>query len=406
MIINASRIEQITSLARKHGFACEEKYELGNVRDPVILSDHELSDPTGEIANTLVSTGVQVLYVAYEPPVHLSPSVMILSGEKVTWMEIENWIQQAQGSTQKTRAVTLEVKRTIAFYGIIPGVGAGSVARGLAFYSAMRGVKTLYIDLDYRFPKSPYIIGYKHAQNTLENLLQTLLNKETPVMESYFLHKSNQVNLTKQQAAHIEALPDELYVLSPSPDLGMEYFPGVGTDMEEATHLIKTILEGAKPYFQNIIVSMGSDPDDMVNLAALRACDQRIFVIDTSPCALRLYQQRMPLLHNSGVQMENTEILVNKVPDEVTLPSLEEFLRHSLPLSIDYDPNMVKELNNLNSLGGSSFRKGIEKVAVPLLGLKPAEKGKDSILTRWFSKNERQGKSAVVGTYAVPGGVQ
>ena len=377
MIINASNYEQITLLARAYGIVCEERYDLGDAQSPVILSD--TTDPTGEVANTLASQGVPVLYLAYDPPVNLSPSISILKGGEVRWEQIYAWIQSSnQTQEQKQHIAHLNVKRTVGFFGIQPGVGAGSIARALSFYSAMNGKKTLYIDMDIRFPKAPYLIGYKDSRYTLEGLLEALQSKERPNMEPYFLHKSKMGQVSKQLAEHFKKLPDLLYVLSPSADLGFEYFPTLGTDLNEITDYMKKIVEGAKPFFENIIFSMGSDPDEPLHLAILRACDQRVFVMDTSPSAVRLFPQRIKLLENTGVPMDGAQVILNKLPEKMDIDVFEEFLQRSVTYTVPYDPQMITEIHKLNLLGGKSFESAIGEIAEGLLGLEKEAKRREA----------------------------
>ncbi|MDT3417167.1 hypothetical protein QO009_003062 [Brevibacillus aydinogluensis] len=378
MIINASKIEKITTLASQYGIICEERLDLGGVTHPVILSDS--TDPLGEVANTLASSGVPVLYLAYEPPINLSSYVRVMSGESISWDAIYAWITQAEESMkQQVQIANLNVKRTIGVFGIQPGIGASSIARGLSLFSAQHGKKTLYIDLNYRFPKAPYLIGYKG--NTLEELLESLLNKTKPNMEPFFLHKSKMQNLTKHQQEHFKTLPDDFYVLSPSGELGLEYFPNVGVDLDEVTDLMKKVIDGAKPYFETIIISMSSDPDEILNLAALRVCDQRLFVSDTSPSSVSLFPQRIKLLTDSGVPMEGAQTVLNKVPAKMnSIQPIEELLAQTVTYSVGYDATMVEEINNLNLLGGTVFKKGIESMSEQLLGIRKAGKESSGLL--------------------------
>lgn len=371
MIINASKIAEITQIATSEGIKCEERFDLGGVTYPVILSD--LTDPRAEVANTLSAQAVPVLYVAYQAPVNLSSMVTVLSGEEVSWGDIKRWILTSlEKVNQQVQIANLDVKRTVGVFGIQPGVGAGSIARGLSLYSSQKGKKTLYIDLNYRYPKAPYLIGYRG--NTLEELLETLLSKAIPVMENFFLHKSKMQHVTKQQQEHFKTLPEDFYVISPSGELGLEYFPSVGDDLDEVTNLLKKIIEGAKPYFENIIMSMGSDPDDILNLAALRACDQSLYVIDANPSSVYLFNQRFKLLQDSGVPTDGAQVVLNKMLPNVEKDSIEKIIGQPIPDTVDYDPEFVKEMNNLNLLGGSTFRKGITELAQDVLGIEGEQK--------------------------------
>lgn len=386
MIINASNIHEITQFAKNDGIVCEERLDLGGITQPVILSD--LTDPRAEVANTLSSQGVPVLYVAYQAPVNLSSMVTVLSGEEVSWSAIKQWITVSlEKVNQQVQIANLSVKRTIGVFGIQPGVGAGSIARGLSLYSARKGKKTLYIDLNYRYPKAPFLIGYKG--NSLEELLETLISKSKPVMESYFLHKSKMQQLTRQQLEHFKTLPDDFYVISPSGELGLEYFPSVGDDLDEATTLLKKIVEGAKPYFETIVLSMGSDPDDIVNLAALRACDQSLFVIDTNPSSVYLFPQRFKLLQDSGVPVEGAQVVLTKTLPNVEKESIEKLIGQPISVTVPYDPDFMKELNHLNLMGGSAFQKGIAELASEVLGIEAEQKKSGGFLKSWgFGKTK------------------
>ncbi|WP_126430015.1 AAA family ATPase [Brevibacillus marinus] len=390
VVINASKIEKITEYAINDRIPCEERLDLGGVSQPVILSD--ATDPYGEVANTLSSNGVPVLYIAYQAPLNLSSMVTVLSGEEVSWEDIKRWIQKAnERVNQQVQIASLNIKRTIGVFGIQPGIGAGSIARGLALYSAQQGIKTLYIDLNYRFPKAPYLIGYKG--NYLEELLDTLLMHEKPNMENYFLHKSK-MTLTKQQQDFFKRLPDDFYVLSPSGELGLEYFPNIGTDLDQVTDLVKKIIDGAKPYFENILISMSSDPDEILNLATLRVCDQRLFVTDTNPSSVYLFDQRMKLLIDSGVPMDGTQVVVTKAPAKLDVEPIEKIIGQPIHYTVEYDPHFVKEINELNLMGGDVFKAGITKIAETLLGIK-AEK-KQSGIRSWFSSSSKTTKAGVL----------
>lgn len=388
MIINASQIHQITAFAQKEGVDCEERFDLGGVTQPVILSD--ATDPFGEVANTLSSNGVPVLYIAYQAPVNLSSLVTVLSGEEVSWSQIKQWILQAKESLyRQVQIANLNIKRTIGVFGIQPGIGAGSIARGLSLFSAQKGKKTLYIDLNYRFPKAPFLIGYKGK--SLEELLETLLGKEKPQMESFFLHKSKMTQLTKQQQEHFKTLPDDMFVLSPSGELGLEYFPDVGTDLDRVTELVKSIIDGAKPYFENILISMSSDPDEILNLATLRVCDQRLFVTDTNPSSVYLFPRRVKLLTDSGVPMNGTQVALSKVPVPLDVEPIEKMIGATIDHTVRYDPSFIKATNDLNLLGGEVFKSEIEKVAEKLLDIKVEKK---TGILNWFASSSNATKAS------------
>ncbi|MBA4533803.1 hypothetical protein [Brevibacillus halotolerans] len=388
MIINSSKFNQITILAKTYGYSCVEKYDLGNVTSPVILS--EQTDLSGEVANTLASNGIPVLYLAYEPPTNISPSVSILKGEEVGWEQIRTWIDSALLIKNEERQIAnLKVKRTIGFYGIQPGVGSGSIARGLALKSALSGKKTLYIDFDIRFPKAPYLIGFRDARYTLEGLIEAILIDDKVAMEPYFLHKSKMENVTKKQQEHFKKFPENFFVLSPSSDIGLEYFPDLGTNLDSITELIKKIVDGAKPFFENIIFSMGSDPDEPLNIAILRACDQRILVTDTSPSGVSLFKSRRELLHNAGVPEDGTQVILSKVPQKMDVKQLEEILGQDVNLIVHYDPNMISAIQELNLLGGELFHNSITNIGNLFLDLKNGEKSSDKRgIFKWLSKEK------------------
>ncbi|AYB41743.1 hypothetical protein D5F52_26685 (plasmid) [Brevibacillus laterosporus] len=388
MIINASKFNQITILCKKYGYSCEEKYDLGNVTSPVILSDQ--TDVSGEVANTLASNGIPVLYLAYQPPTNISPSVSILKGEEVVWEQIQTWIDSALLIKNEERQIAnLKVKRTIGFYGIQPGVGSGSIARGLALKSALSGKKTLYIDFDIRFPKAPFLIGFRDVRYTLEGLIESILTGDKVAMEPYFLHKSKMENVTKKQQEHFKKFPENFFVLSPSSDIGIEYFPDLGTNLDSITELIKNIVDGAKPFFENIIFSMGSDPDEPLNIAILRACDQRILVTDTSPSGVSLFKSRRELLHNAGVPEDGTQVILSKVPQKMDVKQVEEILGQDVNLIVHYDPNMISAIQELNLLGGELFHNSITNIGNLFLDLKNGEKSSDKRgIFKWLSKEK------------------
>ncbi|CAI8943212.1 AAA_31 domain-containing protein [Brevibacillus sp. IT-7CA2] len=391
MFINASQIEAITAYANKDGIACEERVDLGGIKQPVILSD--TTDPLGEVANTLSSNGVPVLYIAYQAPLNLSSSVSVLSGEQVSWDDIKRWIIESKESVEKQiQIANLNVKRTIGLFGIQPGVGAGTIARGMSLYSAQQGKKTLYIDLNYRFPKAPYLIGYKG--NSLEELIDTLVMKEKPNMENFFLHKSKMKQMSKQQQEHFKNLPDDFYVLSPSGELGLEYFPNVGNDLDQVTDLVKKIIDGAKPYFENILISMSSDPDEILNLATLRVCDQRLLVTDANPSSVYLFNQRVKLLLDSGVPLDGTQTVLTKAPLNLDVEPIEKIIDSTIHHKIQYDPSLLKSINNLDLLGEDGFKGDIEKMAEKLLGIKFEKK--QTGIRSWFTSSSKSTKVSTI----------
>lgn len=358
-IINASRIEEVTELSLKNGIQCVEMYELGDVSEPVILSDY--TDSSGAIANTLAVNDVPVLYLSFEAPVNLSSKVHVLQGEFVKWVEIENWIKSAYDrlATKEKRA-TLSVKKTIGMIGIQGGVGCHTLARSLALESAKKR-KTLYIDLNYRYPKAPYTIGLKDPKYSLNAYLENLLNDEKTDIFSYCHHKEKVEQATAKQKQHFKGLPNELYVLAPDINR-LEYFPELDMSLDDATELIKRMMDNAKTYFDSIIASMSSDVDDVLNLAFLRATDNRYLITDLNPSSVLSVNNRLELLKSLGIYIEDIKLILNKLPEEIGYEEIEKILGKEIEQKVSYDNEMIVRLNSLDLKGSEAFMKDIQNL--------------------------------------------
>lgn len=359
-IINASRITEVTELALKNGFQCVEMYELGDVSEPVILSDY--TDASGAIANTLAINNVPVLYLSFLAPVNLSNRVHVLQGEFVKWSQIEEWIHTATAQlVTKEKSATLAVKKTIGMIGIQGGVGCHTIARSLAFESAKHR-KTLYIDLNYRYPKAPYIVGLKDSKYSLNAYLENLLNDEKTDIFNYCHHKDKAVNVTGKQKQHFKRLPDKLYVLAPDVDRGTEYFPEINMDLDNTTELVKKMMDNVKMYFESIVVSMSSDIDDVLNLAFLRATDNRFLITDMNPSSVLSLNHRLELLKTLGIYVEDIKLLLNKLPETIGSEEIEKTIGRQMEHVIHYDKEMILRLNSLDLRGSETFMEDVQNL--------------------------------------------
>lgn len=356
-IINASRIGEITDLANKHGYHCVELYALGDVSEPVILSDY--TDASGAIANTLAVNGVPILYLAFEAPTNLSSKVHVLQGEFVKWKDIEAWIKSAfEQLADKEKTATLSVKKTIGMIGIQGGVGCHTIARSLAFESAKHR-KTLYIDLNYRYPKAPFTIGLKDSRYSLNAYLENLLNDEKTDIFDYCHHKTKAENVTPKQKLHFKKLPDKLYVLAPDIDK-MEYFPEINMGLDETTELVKKMMDNAKVHFDSVIISMSSDVDDVLNLAFLRATDNRFLVTDLNPSSVLSLNYRLELLKSLGILIDDIQVILNKLPEGMGYEVIESTIGKGIEHKVSYDKDMIMRLNALNLGGSEAFMDDIQ----------------------------------------------
>lgn len=379
-IINASKIEEITKLARKNGYQCEEMIHFDRiVEDPVIISNH--SDPRGEVANTLAVNNTPVLYLAFKAPLNLSSKIHVLQGEFITWSQIDNWLANVREQLLQQRDyATLKIKKTISVQGIRPGVGASFVARTLAIESAKKR-RTLLIDANYRYPSVPYILGYYDSRLTLDACLVKLLDNEEVNVMDYCLNSQRIENATAKQKKFFKQLPINLYTLTPDTEKGIEFFPELPSDINEATGCIKTLLDSAKAHFDCIIACISSDIDELFNLALLGATDNHYMVTDTNPSSVAIFKSRMETIGNCGILTDNYKVIMNKLFENASTESFEKVLGRKIDLSIPYDREMLVKLSRLDLANSEGVQKAIESLEnVTFGGDKPEVK-----------ENERKG---------------
>lgn len=359
-VINASKIEEITTLVRKNGYQCEEKIHFDRiVEEPVIISDH--SDPRGEVANTLAVNNTPVLYLAFKAPVNLSSKVHVLQGETVTWGQIKGWLINArEQQLQQKDFATLKIKKTISVQGIRPGVGASFAARALAIESAKKR-KTLLIDANYRYPSVPYTLGYYDSGATLDAALIRLLDNEDINVMNFCLNSQKIENVTAKQKKFFKQLPLNLYTLTPDIEKGIELFPELPNSIDQATGYIKTLLDGAKVHFDCIIACISSDIDELINLALLRSTDNHYMITDTNPSSIGVFKDRMETIGNCGIAVENSKVILNKL-DNTSIESFEKILNRRVDLSIPYDKDMLVKLNRLDLANSEGIQKAIENL--------------------------------------------
>ncbi|HHW36830.1 MAG TPA: hypothetical protein GXX18_06255 [Bacillales bacterium] len=370
-VINASGIQEVSLLLQKQGIEVEEKYDLADL-DPkvsVILSDE--TDPTAEVSNTLAFKQNPVLYLSINPPENLSVNITILKGEKIHGGQILQWMQEI-ANKQKKRA-TIQAKKSIAFFGVQPGVGASTLARATAITSAAYR-KTLYVELNYYFPQSPFLFLLSDSNKNLAALFEHVLHAEDKAqihLDSFLLNK-NKLQGNRTAYKLVEHLPDELSIICPHPD-SLLAFPDLGFDIDGIQEKIKLLIERAKTQFDSIIFSMASTPDDPLVLAALRAADERVFVLDTNPSSVMMFQHRMELLYKTGVPETHNLIVLQK-----SAVHFKKEIEKTLNLPIDdeilFDSKMLDSIRRLDLLGSDLFKNSVAKFERKLLGTPEAEK--------------------------------
>ncbi|MED4353572.1 hypothetical protein P9265_14745 [Schinkia azotoformans] len=370
-VINASGIQEVSLLLQKQGVEVEEKYDLANLppEEIVILSDE--TDPTAEVSNTLAFKQNPVLYLAFHPPANLSTNVSVLKGEKIHGGQILYWIQDVAGKHK--RRATIQAKKSIAYFGVQPGVGAGTLARATAILSSAHR-KTLYIELNYYFPQSPFLFLLSDSNKNLASLFEHVLQAEDKNqihLEPFLLNKTT-LQGNRSTYKFMDHLPDDLSVISPHPD-SLLAFPDLGSDIVRIQEKVQLLIETAKTQFDSIIFSMGSTPDDPLALATLRAVDQRVFVLDTNPSSVMMFQHRLDLLYKTGVPEINNLIVLQKSGIHFK-KEIEKTLNFSIDMEILFETKMLDSLRKLDLLGSDQFKNSVSKLEKQLLGTPEAEK--------------------------------
>jgi len=383
MIINASSIDDITRFARANGHEMEENYDLAQTDNPVILSTY--SDPYGQVANTLVSKGIPVLYLALEPPTNLSSSVFVIQGAEIHFNSIEEWMEKVKTEQrQYAKIANLDVKFTTGVFSVKPGVGGETLARSIALQEAV-SKRTLYIDLNYRYPKTPYLIGYRDPRFCLESLIETFQAGEKVDIMDFALHKSKVEAANKQFKEHFSNLPDNLYVLSPSGERGLDYFPEITEDLEKVTQFFKDLIDSAKRRFHQIVISMSSDPDEILNVAALRVCDTKLFCLDTNPASVKLFPQRIGMLQAIGVSTEDSKVVLTKVPEKFKDGEIEQLIQRPIEGRLPFDNMMIEALHQLKLTGSTQYQEAVKQLRSKIYGY-PTEQETDKKEDKFFGK--------------------
>lgn len=364
--INASQVREITENAIEHGFDCEETYELGNTDVPVILS--ELTDEYGEVANKLVAKGIPVLYFSYEPKEELSRRVYEISGGEMNWSDIESWLQSVKNTIPQTGietrnspvVVSVSEKKTISVFSIRPGVGGRTIARNIAIASAKKR-KTVWIDLNYRFPEIPYLLNYKNRQYSLNSLIENLGKNEKVNVMDYCINKEKLSSILPFQ----KKIPDDLYVIACDGEIGAEFFPQLQKTFEEATDIMKNLVQNLERHFDAVIFSMSSDYDELLNLAVLNVTDP-IFVTDAHPASVFLYKSRKELLANAGIKVANSMTVISKMPLNVKTQGIEDEIGEKAHFVIPYDNKLMERVTDLQMTGTAKFQNAIEDMEFEL----------------------------------------
>lgn len=242
----------------------------------------------------------------------------------------------------------------LGLWGPKPGLGVGSIARGLARAAAVE-LKTLLVELDFRYPQQMFMLGISDNDRCLERALQHLQENTSGGISEYILRGKG----ADRQVKGLN-LPDGLHLLAPGVDRGIELFPKVAGD-----EVVSRLFEQVRDEFDVVIVDLPSEVDSFLTVGAMKMCTHLIVVLDGCPANMWLLEKRLALLKRIKIPVISKTVVVTcNLPEGVTPQIVQQACGLKVIWDVPHDDKMGQSALYFQT--GSIFEQSVQGLAVKL----------------------------------------
>ncbi len=238
-------------------------------------------------------------------------------------------IVQRKMSSQK---IQVNVK-TVAFWGIEPGMGKRSVAQMFAKQCAVRGGNVLYCELDYFNPSFALTTGLSHPEKNFYKFMIDSADKNDFEIEP-FIAKPSDLMVNRKLRKSLTSFPNTLHFLTLPIDFKPSQFPLVENENFTSTFMKHL---NVLPY-DLIVLNLPTKLENIFGFPVLLESNLIYNVLTLNPSRMYKYMQTKELLMNTPLNFNFWRTVVNQVPNDIRKETIDKkLIKETSFLCIPYD---------------------------------------------------------------------